>query len=63
MSLLVGTARERNRSFASLPDRLEGHGVGRVVMGRGGAYWLLYIAVGMYIALHRPRNIRNPSKR
>ena len=49
MSLLVGTARERNRSFASLPDRLEGHGVGRVVLGRGGAYWLLYLAVGMYI--------------
>ena len=54
MSLLVGTARERNRSFASLPDRLEGHGVGRVVMGRGGAYWLLYIAVGMYIAFIVP---------
>ena len=54
MSLLVGTARERNRSFASLPDRLEGHGVGRVVLGRGGAYWLLYLAVGMYIAFIVP---------
>lgn len=54
MSLLVGTARERNRSFASLPDRLEGHGVGRVVFGRGGAYWLLYLAVGMYIAFIVP---------
>ncbi len=54
MSLLVGTARERNRSFASLPDKLEGHGVGRVVLGRGGAYWLLYIAVGMYIAFIVP---------
>ncbi len=54
MSLLVGTARERNRSFASLPDRLEGHGVGRVVLGRGGAYWLLYLAVGMYIVFIVP---------
>ncbi len=54
MSLLVGTARERNRSFASLPDKLEGHGVGRVVLGRGGAYWLLYLAVGMYIAFIVP---------
>ena len=54
MSLLVGTARERNHSFASLPDRLEGHGVGRVVLGRGGAYWLLYLAVGMYIAFIVP---------
>ena len=54
MSLLVGTARERNHSFASLPDKLEGHGVGRVVMGRGGAYWLLYLAVGMYIAFIVP---------
>lgn len=33
MSMLVGTAREENRSFASLPDKLEGHGVGRVVLG------------------------------
>ncbi len=54
MSLLVGTARERNHSFASLPDKLEGHGVGRVVLGRGGAYWLLYLAVGMYIAFIVP---------
>lgn len=54
MSLLVGTARERNRSFASLPDKLEGHGVGRVVLGRGGAYWLLYLAVGMYITFIVP---------
>ncbi len=54
MSLLAGTARERNHSFATLPDRLEGHGVGRVVMGRGGAYWLLYLAVGMYIAFIVP---------
>lgn len=54
MSLLAGTQRERNRSFASLPDKLEGHGVVRVVLGRGGAYWLLYLAIGTYIALIVP---------
>lgn len=50
MSMLVGTAREENRSFASLPDKLEGHGVGRVVLGRGAAYWLIYIGISIYIA-------------
>ena len=54
MSLLVGTQRERNHSFASLPDRLEGRGMVRVVLGRGGAYWLLYLAIGMYIAFIVP---------
>ncbi len=50
MSMLVGTAREENRSFAILPDRLEGHGVGRVVLGRGLAYWLIYMGISIYIA-------------
>ena len=54
MSLLVGTQREKNHSFASLPDRLHGHGVVRVVLGRGGAYWLLYLGIGMYIAFIVP---------
>lgn len=54
MSLLVGTARERNHSFASLPDKLEGNGVVRVVLGRGAAYWLLYLAIGMYITFIVP---------
>ena len=54
MSLLAGTMREQNRSFASLPDRLHGHGVGRVVLGRGAAYWLLYMGIGMYIAFIVP---------
>jgi ABC-2 type transport system permease protein len=49
MSLLAGTQREKNNSFASLPDRLSGHGVGRVVLGRGAAYWLVYLAVSLYI--------------
>lgn len=54
MSLLVGTQREQNRSFASLPYHLQGHGMGRVVLGRGFAYWGLYMAIGIYIALIVP---------
>ena len=54
MSLLVGTQREKNHSFASLPDKLHGQGVVRVVLGRGGAYWLLYLGIGMYIAFIVP---------
>ncbi len=54
MSLLAGTMREENRSFASLPDRFHGHGVGRIVLGRGAAYWFLYMGIGMYIAFIVP---------
>lgn len=50
MSLLVGTAREENRSLSSLPSGLRGNGVGRAVIGRGAAYWLIYMAIGLYIA-------------
>lgn len=54
MSLLAGTARERNKSFATLKDRLDSLGVGRVVLGRGAAYWLLYMGIGMYVAFIVP---------
>lgn len=54
MSLLVGTQREQNRSFASLPSTLEGHGIGRVVLGRGLAYWLVYLGISIYIAMIVP---------
>lgn len=50
MTMLAGTAREENRSFATLPAHLHGHGVGRVVFGRGLAYWLLFFGLGIYIA-------------
>ena len=54
MSLLVGTQREQNRSFASLPGHLQGHGMGRIVLGRGFAYWGLYMAISIYIAMIVP---------
>ncbi len=55
MSLLAGTQREQNRSFASIPYDLQGgSGVGRIVLGRAGAYWLIYMAIGTYIAFIVP---------
>ena len=54
MSLLVGTQREENRSFASLPYHLHGRGMGRVVLGRGFAYWTLYMIISIYIAMIVP---------
>jgi ABC-2 type transport system permease protein len=62
MSLLVGTAREENRSFATLPDKLEGNGIGRVILGRGMAYWLIYMGIGIYIALIVPAIFGFPQK-
>lgn len=54
MTMLAGTQREEHRSFALLPSHLEGVGIGRVVLGRGFAYGLLYLAIGMYIAFIVP---------
>ncbi len=62
MSLLAGTAREQNHSFATLPDRLAGNGVGRIVLGRGGAYWLLYLAIGTYIVFIVPAMFGIPQR-
>ena len=49
MSLLAGTMRERNHSFASLPDRFHGRGLGRIILGRGAAYEVLYMGISIYI--------------
>ena len=53
-SLLAGTLREQNRSFASMPSKLQGLGVGRVVLGRGAAYLAVYLVTGTLIALLIP---------
>ena len=53
-SLLAGTLREQNRSFASMPDRLQGLGIGRVVLGRGAAYFCVYLVIGTLVALLIP---------
>lgn len=61
-SLLAGTLREQNRSFASLPRRLQGLGVGRVVLGRGAAYMAVYLVVGTIIVLLIPWLFRLPQR-
>lgn len=48
--MLTGTMREENRSFAILPDRFKSRGISRTVLGRGAAYWLIYICIGVYVA-------------
>lgn len=60
ISMLTGTMREENRSFSVLPDGLQGHGISRTVLGRGAAYWLLYIGIGIYVAVIVPRMIGMP---
>ena len=49
MSLLAGTMREQGRSFAGLKDRMHEHWTGRIVLGRGAAYWILYLGIATYI--------------
>lgn len=53
-STLVGTMREERRSFARRPENFSRHGMGRVVLGRGLAYYLIFILLGVYGALFVP---------
>ena len=62
MSMSVGTMREENRSFASLPDHLKGRGVGRVVLGRGAVYWLIFMIIGIYVTCIVPAMFRFPQR-
>ena len=62
MSMSVGTMREENRSFATLPDTLLGRGVGRVVLGRGAVYWLIFMIIGIYVACIVPAMFRFPQR-
>lgn len=62
MSLLFGTRRERSHSSNSLPERLSGHGVGRVVLGRGAAYWLVYVGVSLYVMFIVPAMFGLPQR-
>ncbi|MBQ6044351.1 MAG: ABC transporter permease [Bacteroidales bacterium] len=62
MSMSVGTMREENRSFASLPDTLKGRGVGRVVLGRGAVYWLVFMIIGIYVTIVVPAMFGFPQR-
>ena len=48
---LAGTLREEGRSFAKLAG---GNGVGRIVLGRGLAYFLIFMFLGVYGAILVP---------
>ena len=61
-SLLAGTLREQNRSFASMPKDLHGLGIGRVLLGRGTAYFSIYMVTGTLIALLIPWLFRLPQR-
>ena len=54
MSLLVGTRREKSRNYSSLPEHYTKYKTMRIVLGRGAAYWLLYMGIGIYIAFIVP---------
>ena len=62
MSMSVGTMREENRSFASLPQGLTGRGVMRVVLGRGSVYWLMFMIIGIYVACIVPAMFSFPQR-
>ncbi|MBQ9701425.1 MAG: ABC transporter permease [Bacteroidales bacterium] len=52
-STLAGTLREEGRSFARLENG-NGRGMGRIVLGRGGAYFLIFLFLGVYGAMLVP---------
>ena len=59
-AMLAGTLREQHRSFATLTENLSGMGMGRVVLGRGAAYFLVFLGLGMYGTLLVPHLFHLP---
>ena len=58
-STLAGTLREEGRSFARLENG-NGRGMGRIVLGRGGAYFLIFLFLGVYGAMLVPNLFHMP---
>ncbi|MBR5018687.1 MAG: ABC transporter permease [Bacteroidales bacterium] len=59
-AMLAGTLREQHRSFATLTENLSGIGMGRVVLGRGAAYFLVFLGLGVYGTLLVPHLFHLP---
>ena len=59
-AMLAGTLREQHRSFATLTENLSGMGMGRVVLGRGAAYFLVFLGLGVYGTLLVPHLFHLP---
>lgn len=53
--MLGGTAREENRELFRLPGARRGASVLRIVVGRASAYFLIYMALGVFALLAVPR--------
>jgi len=55
ISMLTGTAAQENREVFILPGRRRRYSVLRILLGRGAAYFTLYMALGCYVLLLVPR--------
>jgi len=55
ISMLTGTAAQENREVFILPGRRRRYSVLRILIGRGAAYFTLYMALGSYVLLLVPR--------
>ncbi len=60
VGLSAGTAREHNRFRDLVPIDRHYHGTLRIVMGKGLAYFMVYVLVTFYLALVVPRLFRLP---
>lgn len=57
-STLAGTLREQGRSFVHLSNN--GYGMGRIVIGRGLAYFIIFLFLGIYGAMLIPHLFHMP---
>jgi ABC-2 type transport system permease protein len=57
---LAGTIREEKRDFVSLTGNLSGLGMGRVSLGRGAAYFIIFLLLGLYGAVLVPHWFQLP---
>ncbi|MCQ2310481.1 MAG: ABC transporter permease [Paludibacteraceae bacterium] len=60
ISMLTGTAAQENREVFILPGRRRRYSVLRILLGRGAAYFVLYMALSSYVLLLIPRLFHLP---
>lgn len=53
--MLGGTAREENNQLFCIPGRRRTYSVGRIVIGRAAAYFLIYLALSVILLLLLPK--------
>lgn len=62
MIMRTGTARERGQSYFAFSSTGGESGVCRILFGRGMAYWLLFMIIGVYIACLVPAMFGLPQR-